>query len=627
MKFEELLSREIQRGEELEVVAKKEKEYVRAEALAAFAQKKGIITETKPQDASDPNQQSTSSDPTKRSRFQEFANTLKRTFALKRQDSVELESSKVRDNSPDAKGKLLRRQTAMVEMDELTQSHVIARPKAEPGNTPISKSTFGFGNPKSGDRFKKVAELASKKQSKPSMQRKNTLERSELIEMQVIPHSKLLQVKNSAQDLNTDPGRGQSFNMLRSSVNLPEKQGSRESGPRRSITVSPSPFKVQLSKDDHARIISEGVKSIHHRRRSLYFSADLDATEAQITFYQRVLFKKLKILSSELKKTIRTEYENLVSRQASLNEKKIQREQFLQTMIASQKPKGYGPWELLWVHRRETFKKTSPYADFSSYRIRQMIIKGGDDLRQEMFVMQLIKKMKECFNREGLGLFVYTYDIIPINSNSGALEFIHDSISLDGLKKKYPGNTLIQIYKLVYGKFYEDARKNFTASLAAYSVICFVLQIKDRHNGNILIDADGHLIHIDYGFILTKGPKIAGMIFESSPFKFTTEYMELLGGTETSPLYLQFRSKFLLGLLALRKNLSELCDLIDMMSRKSALPCFEKFDIQEFVDRLKPNKTDAEFEAYADGIYRKSYDNYRTNMYDQFQRFSNNIAY
>ena len=117
------------------------------------------------------------------------------------------------------------------------------------------------------------------------------------------------------------------------------------------------------------------------------------------------------------------------------------------------------------------------------------------------------------------------------------------------------------------------------------------------------------------------------MIFESSPFKFTTEYFELLGGTETSPLYLQFRSKFLMGLLAIRSNLGELCDLIDMMSRKSALPCFEKFDLGEFRDRLKPNKSEAEFEAYVDSVYRKSFDNYRTNMYDQFQRFSNNIAY
>jgi hypothetical protein len=79
--------------------------------------------------------------------------------------------------------------------------------------------------------------------------------------------------------------------------------------------------------------------------------------------------------------------------------------------------------------------------------------------------------------------------------------------------------TLDQIFADIFKDDFEIAQHNFLTSLVGYSLVCYVLKIKDRHNGNILLDAEGHIIHIDFGFMISNSP--GGIDFESAPFKLT----------------------------------------------------------------------------------------------------------
>lgn len=80
---------------------------------------------------------------------------------------------------------------------------------------------------------------------------------------------------------------------------------------------------------------------------------------------------------------------------------------------------------------------------------------------------------------------------------------------------------------------YKTAITNFLRSLAGYSLVCYFLQIKDRHNGNIMIDNEGHIIHIDFGFMLSNAPG-KGIKFENAPFKLTSDFVDVMGGVNSS---------------------------------------------------------------------------------------------
>lgn len=128
-------------------------------------------------------------------------------------------------------------------------------------------------------------------------------------------------------------------------------------------------------------------------------------------------------------------------------------------------------------------------------------------------------------------------------------------------------------------------------SLAGYSLVTYFLQVKDRHNGNILLHRDGSIIHIDFGFFLSNAPGKGVELEKKVPFKLLSEYVEVLGSLN-SEMFFEFRRMFYKGFQAILKNKTVIISMVKMMykSHGDMMSCFVKGEktIDELESRFHP---------------------------------------
>src|SRR3954464_2147786 len=108
----------------------------------------------------------------------------------------------------------------------------------------------------------------------------------------------------------------------------------------------------------------------------------------------------------------------------------------------------------------------------------------------------MIAAFRGIFNSVGLDVYVYPYRVDCAAPGCGVIDVLPNSISRDMIGRENV-NGLFDYFISKYGSEesirFQEARSNFVKSMAAYSVISFLLQFKDRHNGNIMINDAGHI--------------------------------------------------------------------------------------------------------------------------------------
>jgi len=276
------------------------------------------------------------------------------------------------------------------------------------------------------------------------------------------------------------------------------------------------------------------------------------------------------------------------------------------------------------VHAIQDVDNTSTH----TYEIWQSaIFKVGDDCRQDVLALQMISAFRGIFHSVGLDVFVYPYRVTATAPGCGVLDVLPNSISRDMLGREQV-NGLYEYFVSKYGSEdsvrFQEARNNFVKSMAAYSLISYLLQFKDRHNGNIMIDDAGHIIHIDFGFCFDIAP--GGIRFERAPFKLTKEMVAVMGGSPTAQSFQWFEELTIKAFLASRQHCEHLAHLVIAML-DSGLPCFKPETIQHFRERFVLEKSDREAADFMKDLINKAFVSYSTGVYDWFQLKTNGIPY
>ncbi|CAG2244141.1 PIK3C2 [Mytilus edulis] len=257
-------------------------------------------------------------------------------------------------------------------------------------------------------------------------------------------------------------------------------------------------------------------------------------------------------------------------------------------------------------------------------------LKVGDDLRQDMLTLQMIRIMDRLWLKQGLDLKMITFSCLATGPKKGMVEIVTES---DTLRK-------IQVSSGVTGSFkdrpikewlqkhnpteleYQKAVENFTRSCAGYCVATYVLGICDRHNDNIMLKQSGHMFHIDFNKFLGDAQMFGNIKRDRVPFVLTSDMAYVINnGEKQNNKFQEFVDMCCQAFNILRKNTNLFLNLFALLS-KSGIPGIHK-DAARYIQRvLLPGQTSVQ----ASAIFTRMIEESLKSVFVQFNFFIHNLA-
>jgi len=167
----------------------------------------------------------------------------------------------------------------------------------------------------------------------------------------------------------------------------------------------------------------------------------------------------------------------------------------------------------------------------------------------------------------------------PDGEGMGMMEVVLNAKTTSSIQMEYGGSSIgafktspLHDYVKEHNKAplqYQEAINNFTASCAGYCVATYVMGIGDRHNGNIMVQKNGRLLHIDFGHFLGNFMTKMGISRERTPFVFTSQMAYvILDGKKFNPQnerYIAFEKRCVDAFELLRNRATEMESMFLLM--------------------------------------------------------------
>jgi len=136
-----------------------------------------------------------------------------------------------------------------------------------------------------------------------------------------------------------------------------------------------------------------------------------------------------------------------------------------------------------WDEKVNRIRESSPFGHLQNWKLLAAIVKCGDDLRQELMAYQLLASLQKIWEQERVPLWLKPYKILVTSAESGLIEPILNTVSLHQVKKHCKMSLLEYFMKEFGSQTSEEfltAQRNFVQSCAAYCIVSYLVQVKDR---------------------------------------------------------------------------------------------------------------------------------------------------